>query len=262
MTATGSLPLNPIEESLASLPHRVAMCADSARGLASDFVWDAQDAYLFDVDGTLLRSADRTHVDSFAEAVEQVTGDTISLDGVTLHGGTDTAILAEAFARSGVNFGTLETHCAAILERMAEIVETRRTELRFRRMPGVLEILKWLQAKGALLGVATGNLERIGWTKLEACGLHGWFALGGFSDRFPVREELVGDAAERARTMLGRSQARVCVVGDTPRDIEAARANELAVIAVATGNYSFDELERLKPEVCCSSLTALMEWRR
>ena len=32
------------------------------------FAWDVQDAYLFDIDGTLLRSRDRVHVDSFAPA--------------------------------------------------------------------------------------------------------------------------------------------------------------------------------------------------
>jgi phosphoglycolate phosphatase-like HAD superfamily hydrolase len=50
----------------------------------------------------------------------------------------------------------------------------------------------------------------------------------------------------------------VCVVGDTPRDIEAARANGLPVIAVATGNYSFEELAAMEPDVCTSSLAALL----
>lgn len=224
--------------------------------------WDAHDAYLFDVDGTLLRSTDRIHVDSFSEAVAQITGERIALDGVTLHGGTDTAILAEAFERSGVHEGKLVAHREAILCRMAEIVEARRADLRFRRMPGVVAILDLLHRRGALLGVATGNLERIGWTKIEMCGLREWFALGGFSDRFPDRADLVGHAAEQARSLLGCKQATVCVVGDTPRDIEAARKNGLPVIAVSTGNYSFDELDRLEPEVCCSSFCALLEWHR
>ena len=48
------------------------------------------------------------------------------------------------------------------------------------------------------------------------------------------------------------------MVGDTPRDIEAARANFLSVIAVATGNYSFDELLQYQPEVCATSLADLL----
>jgi phosphoglycolate phosphatase-like HAD superfamily hydrolase len=52
------------------------------------------------------------------------------------------------------------------------------------------------------------------------------------------------------------------VVGDTPRDIEAARANFLSVIAVATGRYSFEELMQYQPEVCATSLADLLTHQR
>jgi phosphoglycolate phosphatase len=119
--------------------------------------------------------------------------------------------------------------------------------------------LRHLARRGALLGVATGNLEMIGWIKVEHAGLREWFRFGGFSDHFPNRAELVGHAASRAREMAG-PDARVCVVGDTPRDIEAARANSLPVIAVATGRYGFDELLALGPEVCVTSLADLLTY--
>jgi phosphoglycolate phosphatase-like HAD superfamily hydrolase len=61
---------------------------------------------------------------------------------------------------------------------------------------------------------------------------------------------------------MAGAEARVCVVGDTPRDIEAAHANSLPVIAVATGNYSFDELLAYKPEACASSLANLLTLTR
>jgi phosphoglycolate phosphatase-like HAD superfamily hydrolase len=129
------------------------------------------------------------------------------------------------------------------------------------RMPGVEKVLEYLAGKGALLGVATGNLEAIGWIKIEQAGLREWFRFGGFSDHFSIRSELIGQAANKAREMAGKG-AGICVVGDTPRDIEAARANFLSVIAVATGNYSFDELHKLQPEVCASSLADLLAFTR
>lgn len=248
--ASSSLPETRIEQAHPSLPHRLTQ--------RTQHPWTAWDAYLFDVDGTLLRSMDRVHVAAFSEAVVGTLGHAITLDGVTLHGGTDTAILAEACANAGVDADLLAAHTDAILHRMAEIVETQQAELRFRRMPGVPEILDVLQQEGALLGLATGNLERIGWAKMESCGLREWFAFGGFSDRYPNRAELVNAAAEQARQLLGNPAARICVVGDTPRDIQAARANRLEVIAVATGNYGFDELDACEPDICCSSFPALM----
>jgi phosphoglycolate phosphatase-like HAD superfamily hydrolase len=129
--------------------------------------------------------------------------------------------------------------------------------MRLLLMPGVEDALRHLTGKGALLGVATGNLEAIGWIKMEVAGLREWFRFGGFSDHFPIRAELVGHAARKARELAG-ADASVCVVGDTPRDIAAAHRNSLPVIAVATGNFDFETLNELRPEVCASSLADLL----
>lgn len=228
--------------------------------IVPEFTWDEQDAYLFDIDGTLLRSRDRVHFDAFTSSVQRVTGFEITLAGVLMAGATDTAILREACRQAGISEQIVESNLEAILEGMCSCVLERRHELQLVRMPGVEDVLRHLARKNALLGVATGNLEMIGWIKIEEVGLREWFRFGGFSDRFPVRSELIGHAARKAREFAGDG-ARICVVGDTPRDIEAARANSLSVIAVATGRYSFDELVKLQPEVCTTSLADLMAHR-
>jgi phosphoglycolate phosphatase len=225
------------------------------------FAWDGQDAYLFDIDGTLLRSRDRVHVNSFASSVQRVTGFEITMAGILLHGNTDTAILREACHQAGIPAEVMEQRTEAVLEAMRVAVAEQRHEMNVVRMPGVEQVLEYLAGKGALLGVATGNLEAIGWIKIEEAGLREWFRFGGFSDHFSVRSELIGQAAGKAREIAGKG-AHICVVGDTPRDIEAARANFLSVIAVATGNFSFDELHKLQPEVCATSLADLLAHTR
>ncbi len=225
------------------------------------YAWDAQDAYLFDIDGTLLRSRDRIHFNSFASSVQRVTGFEITLAGILLHGSTDTAILREACQQAGIPAEIMEQRTEAILEAMRHAVAEQRSDMDIFRMPGVEKALEYLAGKGALLGVATGNLEAIGWIKIEQAGLREWFRFGGFSDHFSIRSELIGQAANKAREMAGKG-ASICVVGDTPRDIKAARANFLSVIAVATGNYSFDELHKFQPEVCASSLADLLTLTR
>lgn len=225
--------------------------------IAPGFVWDAQDAYLFDIDGTLLRTRDRIHVDSFVSSVQRVTGFEVTLAGIVLHGSTDTAILREACHQAGIPPEVLEAQTGAILDAMCAQVAEKRHSMDLIRMPGVEDALRHLAARGALLGVGTGNLEMIGWIKVEQAGLREWFRFGGFSDNFPVRSELIAHAAQKARELAGPG-ASICVVGDTPRDIEAARANDLPVIAVATGRYSFEDLLALQPDVCASSLADLL----
>jgi phosphoglycolate phosphatase len=108
------------------------------------FTWDAQDAYLFDIDGTLLRSRDRVHVESFVSSVHRVTGFEITLAGILLHGSTDTAILREACNQAGIPAAILEPRIEAILEAMRHAVSERRHELDLVRMPGVEQALDHL----------------------------------------------------------------------------------------------------------------------
>lgn len=222
------------------------------------FHWDAQDAYLFDIDGTLLRCRDRIHVNAFLSSVRAVMGRDFSLDGVVLSGNTDPGILRDAFRLAALESAHWEPYFEAILQRMRDDVAARRDEMKIDKMPGVDEALRHLRDRGSVLGIATGNLETIGWLKVEQLGLRHWFTFGGFSDRFPARADMIAHAAQTARALAGPS-ATVCVVGDTPSDIAAARANRLPAIAVATGNYTFEQLMDHNPDVCAASLLALLE---
>ncbi len=242
--------------------------AESRVYIEEGFRWDEQRAYLFDIDGTLLRSRDRIHVDAFFESVRGVMGRELVLDGVTLAGNTDPGILRDAFQLASLEESVWRPHREDVLKAMCASVAARRAELRPTVMPGVEATLRHLHGRGALLGVATGNLEEIGWIKIEKAGLRSWFRFGGFCDRFEARADMIAHAAEQARAMLHgmknhhREAAReisICVIGDTPFDIEAARANGLPTIAVATGHTSFDGLMEHRPAACATTLDALLE---
>jgi phosphoglycolate phosphatase len=235
--------------------------------LSEGFRWDEQRAYLFDIDGTLLRHRDRTHFDAFYASVRSVLGRELLLDGVRLSGNTDPGILRDAFRLAKVEDSGWRPYREDVLKAMCEHMEAHRADLMPIVLPGVQEMLMHLERRGALLGLGTGNLEKIGWLKVENAGLRSWFTFGGFSDRFEDREDMIAHGAEQARAILeisakdgkaGLADA-VCVVGDTPWDIDAARVNGLPTIAVATGRSSFDELMEHKPAACATTLAALLE---
>ncbi len=221
------------------------------------FCWDGQGAYLFDIDGTLLRSRDRVHYDSFFAAVEHITGCPLVLDGVMLHGNTDPGILRDAFRAAGRDDASWRSQIPGIFEHMSRGVAARQGDMDLLVMPGVEAALAHLQARGAALGVATGNIETIGWIKVVVAGLRPWFSFGGFSDHYEVRSDMIRNALTLAHRAAG-PRATVCVVGDTAHDITAARVHGLPTIAVATGNYSFEQLMEAEPEVCTTSLEALL----
>jgi phosphoglycolate phosphatase-like HAD superfamily hydrolase len=231
-------------------PHQVVF-ADPA------LHWDAFDAYLFDIDGTLLRAQGGVHNDAFPESVRQIMAREVSLERVLLHGNTDSRILAQMFEHAGIERAEWEPHQPAIFARMAALVEARRDFMDIRIMPGVREALEHLRSLHRVLGVATGNLELIGWLKIELAGLRDYFVFGGFSDRYEDRGKLIAAAAASAREKAGPA-ASVCVVGDTPADISAAKVNQLPVIAVATGAYSLEALLEHRPDIATVSMQALL----
>ena len=217
------------------------------------FRWDDCDGYLFDIDGTLLHAQGGVHTDAFSSSVEFVMGHPLSIAGVPVHGSTDTGILRDAFRQAAIDDEVWQPRVEEILVRMRQTVMERRQHMSVTVMPGVLSLLAYLKGRGKVLGVATGNLEQIGWLKIEIAGLRDYFTFGGFSDGHALRSDLIANARK-----LAGPNVKLCVVGDTPSDIAAAKANGLPTVAVATGVYSYDELLQYDPEVCVSTLDALL----
>jgi phosphoglycolate phosphatase len=231
--------------------------AESLVTVREGFRWDDCAAYLFDIDGTLLHAHGGVHTNAFSSSVEAVMGYTLSIESVPVHGSTDTAILRDAFRHAAIPEEVWQPRQEEILERMRQTVLEQRSRMSVTVMPGVLSMLAYLKSRGKLLGVATGNLEQIGWLKIEIAGLRDWFSFGGFSDRHVLRADMIAHALQAGRQLAG-ADATVCVVGDTPSDIAAAKANGLPTIAVATGVYSYSALLQHQPEVCTTSLEALL----
>jgi beta-phosphoglucomutase-like phosphatase (HAD superfamily) len=133
--------------------------------------WDSYDAYLFDIDGTLLNCTDAVHYFAFCDSLTAVAGRPINLDGVVTHGSVDVAILRDAWALAGVPESTWRPRLDEVRRAMGSQVENNREDLRIDVLPGAREVLAYLRDRGAILGVATGNLAAIGVAKLSQCGL-------------------------------------------------------------------------------------------
>ena len=219
--------------------------------------WDGYDAYLFDIDGTLLHCTDAVHYFAFCDTLTMLAGRPLNLDGVVAHGNTDIGILRDALALANVPDEQWRPRLPEIREAMCRHVERNKADLRAEALPLAAKMLQHLHAHGAVLGVATGNLEVIGRLKLAHCGLLRHFNFGGYSDAHEYRKDVFAAALEQARALAGQDAA-VCVVGDTPADVQAAHANGLDVIAVATGIYTKAQLMAEEPEFAISSFASFL----
>ena len=117
------------------------------------------------------------------------------------------------------------------------------TSAEYKVLAGAEALLPRLGAAGIILGLVSGAMEGAARTKLMPANLNRYFLFGAYGSDSPDRGELTTLAvAKAARLHDGLAPNQVWVVGDTPRDIEAARTAGAVSIGVATGKYSTDEL--------------------
>jgi phosphoglycolate phosphatase len=217
------------------------------------------DAYIFDVDGTLLVTRDLVHWNGLHQAMLEAYGVDATIEGLSYHGKTDIGILRMALERCGITGTKFEERLATALTTICREVSANCAGLQPQVCPCIPELLTKLQNAEKLLGVASGNLEIVGWHKISAAGLRDFFSFGCFSDQCEARADIFARAVCEARKRLGE-HASVCFIGDTPDDIRAARQVNAEIISVGTGVHGFEELAALRPDYCyhsCSELVAL-----
>jgi phosphoglycolate phosphatase-like HAD superfamily hydrolase len=198
---------------------------------------------LFDIDGTLVRGA-RCHYQAFVHAVNRYYGMKEDISGINYAGKTDPQILMEVLKMGQVPEETIQENFQDCLNYMTQYYIANVHLENVQALGGVTNLLKELKNENILMGLTTGNLEQIAYAKLGKAGLEGFFSFGGFGSDSPRRPCLVEKALERARKLHGYRGDQVFIIGDTPRDVEAAKPFNLKTIAVATGRYSSQELEK------------------
>jgi phosphoglycolate phosphatase-like HAD superfamily hydrolase len=215
--------------------------------------------YLFDVDGTLV-SAGGAGRRAFERAVaDRCGGLDGALVGLRLDGMTDRLIVREALRILSQPFD--DAFCDALLERYVEHLASEIHGPGYAVLPGVVEALEGLRARGALVALCTGNVVAGAKLKLARGGVDRYFDWGasavcGFAADGEERERVVRAALRRTCERLGRTiaPAEALVIGDTPRDVSAAHAAGIPVLAVATGRYAEAELREAGAEHVAPSL--------
>lgn len=207
---------------------------------------------LWDVDGTLLsaRGAGRR---ALARALERVYGTAGHIDGYDFRGKTDPRIVLDLMGAAGLAPDAIRAGFDQCFELYAcglaeEIGDGGSVKL----LPGVADLVRRLDGmRGILQGLLTGNIQEGARIKLEPTGLQRFFRTGAYGSDHADRRLLPSLAARRAEALVGHrfAPADVLVIGDTPLDVECARAFGAVAVAVATGFHPREELAALGPDL-------------
>lgn len=220
-------------------------------------------ALLFDVDGTLTDTGGAGKA-ALGPAMIEVYGETGPIETFDFHGRTDPEIVRGLLNAAGWEDSDVDAGLAALWPLYLQGLAYALDEIGDRAAPlaGVLDLLDRLTGDTRFAcGLVTGNLEQGARLKLEAAGCAGPFEFGGFGSDAEHRADLPPLALARASALFGRSfrADEAVVIGDTPADIQCARASGARVLAVATGRHSVSELAAHEPDAVLPDLTAADE---
>ena len=218
----------------------------------------ARNLVLFDIDGTLLRT-EGAGVAAMLRAFSRLHGERgFSFEGVEIAGALDGLLFARMMAQHGLP-GDEGTH-AEFQRIYADELARALTPSVVRRMPGTTELVGALRDAGAGVGLLTGNYERTAHLKIALVGFDRTHVpFGAFGADGPSRRHLTPVAIERAAAHLGRSfdPARVTIIGDTPHDIDCAKAHGCRALGVGTGPYSPERLLAAGADLAVADLADL-----
>ena len=201
---------------------------------------------IWDMDGTLIYGGESGRV-AMEKAFEIAFGVKDAFKTIEMSGRTDTIIFYDACDSLGINHNEYDKFIDTYYNVLNQDLEKLNT---IKIIPNVSSVLDSLKGNGVLNILGTGAAERIARTKLSYVGLNKYFKTGGFGDNIVDRSELIKKAIENAEKLYNTSfnKEYIFIIGDTPGDIEAARALGIKIISMATGSYLVKDLMKYKPD--------------
>ncbi|MGI8416012.1 MAG: HAD family hydrolase [Nakamurella sp.] len=211
---------------------------------------------LFDIDETLVHTGG-AGARSWAWAFDQLHGIPADIGAHTSAGETDPQVGRKTFLAVLGREPSFDEMARLYAKYLWHLAEDIWTSADYRVLDGAESLLQRLGEAGVIIGVISGAMEGAARTKMEPGKLNRYFTFGAYGSDSPDRSELTEMGIAKAARLHGHplTPEQVYIVGDTPRDIEAAHAAAATGIGVASGHYDLDALREAKPEHALKSLT-------
>ena len=208
---------------------------------------------LFDIDGTILNFKQYNSKEIFSKMLKNIFGKDVPMSMMPRFAGlTDLEILEGIATNIGLSHSELYEKINKVWDKILADFKEFCTPEYIDLLPGVKELIKVLDKDDKYqLGLQTGNFKDNAYAKLDSYDLGKYFPFGAFGSDSSKREHLPPLAIKRANEYYNQTlfnNTNTLVIGDSNRDIECAKANNLPALAVATGYESIGDLKAHNPD--------------
>ncbi len=198
---------------------------------------------LFDIDDTLIKNS-VAHGNSFVKTFKKVYNIKTKIYLPNL-GMVDKEIIIESLKQKGLSEEDILKKIDKCIKVMGKEYKKilKKTNSDITLLSGSEKLLKELYNKKIPLGVLTGNIKKIGKTKLKNIGIKKYFNLGFFGGKHNNRILLMKYAKEKIQKKFKINSKDIIHVGDSLADVKSTKVHNMTSIGVATGRNSTQELK-------------------
>lgn len=214
---------------------------------------------LFDIDGTLVarpNTGASAGVLAMSKAAEIMTQTADLANHISFAGATDLDVARQLLEMGGVSKPT-PLQKKTLLDHYVYYLNQFIHKDSYQSLGCPNEIVPLLKTEGAIIGLGTGNLKIGAAAKLKSAKIDHLFNidLGGYGDDGEARADILRTAVSRCGKL---TNTPVIVIGDTPKDIDAAHAIGARCIGIPFGQNTAQILKDSGADAISPSIDATL----
>ena len=207
---------------------------------------------LFDVNNTLTK--DTKDISEYvAESIRNIYGTLVDVDLAKYEGMTAQETAEAVLVENGMAQEEIEEKLVRYTQDLFYSYYNVAGHDRQLVLDGAKELLEGLERQGVLIGMATGEAEKVARFRLEKTNLLQHFKFGAYGNEGKSAEEIVAKAVEKAKKEFSFS-GRAVLVSCYPNFVKAGRLAGLATVGVLSGRFAEQDLSGAGAEMVIKNL--------
>lgn len=215
---------------------------------------------LFDIDGTLLTVDSKYNRSHLRRILDELEIDYPNMEADSFSGRTDHDIFTSFLVNHDFDEDLYQEFKTRYLNYLKNVLLAKTK--RVNRHKHIDDALEFFFEGDFICGLLTGNYPQAAHIKLTAADIHKNFSFGAFGEFEKDRNKLPHLALKEVQKLyhFTPNPSRFLILGDTPRDIKCAKNAGMKCVAVTTGKFNREELEKHDPDLVIDSLAEPEKW--
>src|SRR6056297_190992 len=212
--------------------------------------------FLFDVNGTLLKKKEKNSI-AYSETLKDMFNINKPLENIETTARSDLKVFKEFLNNHEISYTS--TLYNEFLLHYKKILQYYKNQNIWERNKGSENFIKYIIKNKMDLSLFTGNLKIGAKYKLQSVNLWKYFEIGGFGEDGMTRNEIAENTVSKAQNYYNKTFDNIFVIGDTEKDIEAAKYINAKIISIANNKKDYIKLKKEKPDYLINNFEDILE---